>query len=88
VTNQLTHEHVVPVKYIVNEVLFKNPNGTNLKTYIDQIREYAVVAIITKEEDEILKQRGVNDSMPDNWEQMGIFARYIQAGIFDNIVTE
>ncbi len=76
ITDDLAHEHVIPVSVLVGDMLFKNPPGTELEKYESQICEFSIVAIITDEEHKKLNK------MPEGW-QVGSdpWARYIQAGL-------
>lgn len=85
VRKKLRHEHVIPVKFFLDNILFSNEAGTPSEVYEQQITDFGIVAIITREESNQIDQSGVGRTMPINWEKLGVFARYKVAGIFDEI---
>jgi hypothetical protein len=76
----LKHEHVIPIDYVINKILLSNKSNTPLIEYINQINSYSVVAIVTDDENKKLSNK-----MPQNWEINGMFARYIEAELLDEI---
>lgn len=84
-TKKLRHEHVIPVKYLLDNFLFANPPGTALETYQKQLNKFGVVAIITRDESDRLDHAGLSRSMPSNWEKLGLFARYKMVGLAKEI---
>ena len=87
ITDSLSHEHVIPVSYIVKDILFKNPPGTKIEIYRGQIDEFSVVAIVTRAEHEKLTNAKLGSTMPCGWEEIGLWARYIQAELMDDILS-
>jgi hypothetical protein len=82
----LRHEHVVPLKYFVHDILFQLPKSTSVKEIERKIGEFCQVTVITKSEDRHLSK----NTMPVDWNssdncQNNIFARYVKAGIYKNL---
>lgn len=88
ITDLLSHEHVIPVSYIVNDILFKNPPGTKIEEYQCQIDEYSIVAIVTRAEHKKLTDAKLGHVMPHGWKEIGLWARYIQAELREDILSD
>lgn len=72
-------EHVFPVSKINEMVLgLPRPTWQGIK---DIVVEWSVLAVITKEENNRLKELGLSKSMPAGWDGKDKYARYIVAGI-------
>ena len=85
ITNKLSHEHAIPVSYLVKEILFENTPDMPVQVYRSQIVEFSAVAIITRVELGHLNSVGYTQTMPPDWLDHGAFARYKLAGIFDEL---
>ena len=75
----LVHEHVVPRK-IIRAKLFalRKPNIASVKRILNSL---CIGVVVTKEEDDRLRQLKLHASMPDDWDHKDIWARYRKAGI-------
>lgn len=79
-------EHVIPLKVITDKLkeLGSNCSSEEVKNIIDK---YLHFATISKKEDMILRESGLNHKMPDDFFDVNselyqnVFARYIKAGI-------
>ena len=72
--DDLVLEHAVPVSLINEKVL-----GLSKPTELDIaniIYEWTVLTVITKQEHEALKNKGLPNRMPANWDNTDKFARY------------
>ena len=77
---KIRHEHVIPLNYLIHEILFKLDADKPINQIKDEIRRYSIVAIILQSEDkEVNKKR--RSKMPTNWTAGDIFARYKEAYI-------
>jgi hypothetical protein len=85
ITKKLSHEHAIPVSYLVKEILFKNAPNMPVQVYKSQIVEFSAVAIITRVELGQLNSVGYTQAMPPDWLDHGAFARYKLAGIFNEL---
>jgi len=74
----LVGDHVVPVS-VINEKLIEL-KSIDVDAIKRTISKFAVRAVITKEEDAILRESKYIKKMPDEWNE-NIFARYEKAGI-------
>ena len=79
------HEHVVPANDLARALL-SHPAETTVDEMVELITKYSRVAIITVEEDSLLKRM-----MPKGWNHTdtshdNIFVRYHNAGLFDSLV--
>jgi hypothetical protein len=78
----LRHEHMIP-RSIVEKKLFENRDcqlGCS-GAVADVLSQCLRVAIITVDEDRLLKEHGLNQKMPSDWNGVNPFARYKVAGI-------
>jgi hypothetical protein len=57
----LRHEHAVPIGVLACRIIEQNPDIQGIQTLL---RNFCKVAIVTKEEDKLLKPRS---AMPDGW---------------------
>lgn len=75
----LIHEHVVPRK-IIRQKLFdlKKPSATSVKRILNK---FCVGVVITKQEDDRLRELKLQKSMPDGWDGNDIWVRYKAAEI-------
>jgi hypothetical protein len=76
---KLIHEHVVPVSVLCEKVMTLPNIGT--ESVAELIAKYTVRAVITKEDDDKLKQCGLNKGMPNNSIDGDVFSRYTTAKI-------
>lgn len=74
---RLKWEHVVPTKVIIDELLEEGLTPDRYKW----ILEFGVVCIVTEDEDKLLNDNGLRQSMPDNWHFDDVWARYKKAEI-------
>lgn len=77
---ELSHEHVVPLNVVSREILLNLPKGTSLNTIASKIKEFALVAIITKPENNNLSR-----NMPVNWDGATVWDRYEEIGLIKHI---
>jgi hypothetical protein len=78
-TSDLIGEHVVPIS-IVNEILLNMTNPIKI-VIEDTLRKFSLRAVITVDEDRILKSKNLTKNMPPNWDGEKIMARYVFCGI-------
>lgn len=81
----LSHEHVIPVSMVVKGKLFKLKKGTDIGDYIKIINDYSVVAIITREENKMLSNKGYGNKLPKDSDEKDIFGRYRKVGFIDHL---
>lgn len=85
-TSNFSFEHMVPKgKYIFNRIkeeAKKNISDDELQKLIyELVDKYYYVALITREENEKLSNKGYKQKMPEDWDWKSIKARYQKAGI-------
>jgi hypothetical protein len=81
-TSELIGEHVVPISVIDNELrALKDPTKDEIANII---RRLHLRAVITKKEDEYLKEIKLSKAMPADWDGNNLMYRYVKA----NIVVE
>lgn len=91
IVGKLRSEHVIPINYLVNNIIFKNEKGIDIEIYEGQILKHSLVAILEKEENKAFskafKEHGVSDSMPKDWSPNhgNPFARYELAELINHI---
>lgn len=79
-------EHVIPLK-VITEKLKELGSNCSLEEVKNIIDKYLHFATISKKEDMILRESGLNHKMPDDFFDVNselyqnVFARYIKAGI-------
>lgn len=83
----LSHEHVVPVRLVVDRLLQISPNAP-IEDFEIEIRRFSVVAIVTRDEEQLLREAGLRDTMPAGWNEIDVWARYRAVGLYENIVAE
>ena len=75
----LVYDHAVPFKYLQTELL-RLPEVTT-----DSIRavlgKFGAVALITREQDDLLNRAGYGNKMPHGWDGTDPLARYKVVGI-------
>lgn len=76
---ELDYDHVVPSKYVIDELLALQP--VTHKTVHDILDRFVEGVLITKEEHQRLSKFGLRSKMPPNWNGEDKFARYRAAGI-------
>ncbi len=79
----LIKEHVVPVKVLrtlMEEI--QEPTISNIEQFL--LRYYRL-GVLTASDDRLLKEAGLNSSMPKNWDGNDVFARYNFAEIIGRI---
>lgn len=84
IRENLRHEHVIPLNFLVDSILFELPPTTSITEIVEEIERYGKIAIITRDEDRALPLR-----MPAGWDKHNddIFVRYKSSGLYDNLVT-
>jgi len=76
---QLVFDHAVPFKYLQAELLkLSDVNTHSVENVLDK---FDTVALITKEEDDLLNAAGYRSDMPKNWDGIDPLARYKAVGI-------
>ena len=74
-----THEHTVPFKILRDKLL--GIKDLTPESVCEVLKKFHVVSIITNEEDQLLKDAGLNSKMPEDWVGGNPFARYEAVGI-------
>lgn len=80
--DDLIAEHVVPVS-VLNQLIVELP-VSGKHEIAEVLRKYVIRAVVTKEEDYLLKEAGLQKSMPEGWgdtDRANPFARYEAVGI-------
>ena len=73
VERQLSHEHVVPVSYVLDVLLGEDmPIGQSEEV----IAKLSVVAVITRTEDQRVSKSGLRTKMPTYWDRADLWARF------------
>ena len=85
-TSNFSFEHMVPKgKYIFNRIkeeAKKNISDDKLQKLIYKlIDKYYYVALITRDENKKLSNKGYREKMPEDWDEQSFDARYQKAGI-------
>jgi hypothetical protein len=73
------HEHTFPFRLLRDKLMSLEEVNFELVSRI--LNQFHVVTKITYEEDQKLKQNGLNLGMPENWDRKNPFARYESVGI-------
>ncbi len=81
----LVKDHILPVR-VIRERLFER-QFTDRDELLAFLRRWYRIGIITKVEDVLLNQRGLNRSMPPQWDQSSTFERYRYADISGKVGT-
>jgi hypothetical protein len=71
---ELYLEHIVPVS-VINECVLKLNNPT-WKQISEIIIEWTILAIITKDENKVLRDQKLSKTMPHTWDGVDKLARY------------
>lgn len=79
----LLYEHVVPKEeYIFGPCKKEARDGTlTLDSILNHFQKYMVVTTITEEQNQLLDKHGYKNTMPSDWDNEDIFARYKKVGI-------
>lgn len=72
--NNLIGEHIVPISVILR--LLEKQNNPSPEDIRKTVTKYSHRAIITKQEDNKLRDAGLSNKMPDNWDNNTFDARY------------
>nr|DAX35839.1 MAG TPA: hypothetical protein [Caudoviricetes sp.] len=85
-TSNFSFEHMVPKgKYIFNRIkeeAKKNISDDKLQKLIYKlIDKYYYVALITRDENKKLSNKGYREKMPEDWDEQSFDARYQKVGI-------
>lgn len=77
--NELIGEHIVPIS-VVNKLLLELdcPSESEVGNLI---KKFSCRAVITTDEDKILKEKKFAKNMPPNWNRVSTMDRYEQSGI-------
>jgi len=86
ITKYLSHEHLIPLKIVVQDFICTLPRSASAETYEQTILKYAAVAIITREEDKKFGIAGLNSAMPSGWDKEDVFARYRKVGLYGFLI--
>ena len=82
----LSHEHVVPVKAVIEKLVSLGESATP-EACAAVVLNYSLVAIITRQENDRLRQSDIANKLPEGWEQHDIWARYKAAGLDTDITS-
>ena len=81
----MVKEHPIPVTVMIEHIceIAKSKQGVSEEQCRNIIDRYAKIALISAEEDARIRNKGLNNAMPQgwSWEQGDIFARYKELGI-------
>ena len=78
----LVMDHAVPVKTILQKLKDEHQKGDLTGRKVGRIlKRYLACVIITQEEDELLTKNGYRSTMPDDWDEVNVFARYGECNI-------
>lgn len=84
VTSHLSHEHVVPVNVVISKLMSLKATA-KIEDIEKVIRDFSIVAIITRGEDELLRKKGLGKKMPLDWDHADIWARYRKTELLSQI---
>lgn len=71
----LIHEHVIPRKIIISHLI--GYVGELTEAYVDEYLEtHCIGVLVTKEEDQRLRDAKLGSAMPDDWDGVNVWARY------------
>jgi len=76
---RLVADHALPLSILLNSVYQRKL--TDVDDLIRLVALHSVMALITKEEDDRLKSRGLVKTMPSSWDSKDVLARYKHVGI-------
>lgn len=75
----VVYDHCVPFRILQDKLLCLDfPDPSSVRGLLQQ---YAVACLITKDEDRLLTSMGLNNKMPEPWNETDVLARYKTAGI-------
>lgn len=81
-------EHIIPISVLLNSRIYAASNPiTDTAALIQLVSQYSNMALITDEEDALLRQAKLQSKMPDDWDGVDIFARYKAVGIVVRPIT-
>ena len=75
-------EHLIPISVLLNSRLYVSMDpvvGTD--DLVRLVKQYANMALISVEEDALLRKYKLQSKMPANWDGADLFARYRAVGI-------
>ena len=75
---ELDYDHAVPMRIVIEVLLGAWPDRTAVEL---ALRNLVLGVMITKQEHELLRERGLSSKMPDDWDGKDWTARYKQVGI-------
>lgn len=76
---KLVYDHAVPFIYLQRRLLaLETVDEPSIRALLQQLN---LIALITKDEDKILKSAGLNRSIPEDWDGKDPLARYQEMGI-------
>lgn len=81
---KLVIEHPIPVSVLVDKLCGMASDHVLEENEVKVfLRNFAKIALISKEEDQLLRQANLNSSMPDSWDwdPSKVYARYDQVGV-------
>lgn len=76
----LVGDHAVPVSVVVDQI-YSDQQIYSTSDISRIIRKLGVRAVITKQEDNILKKKKLTKNMPDDWDGISFDSRYKAVGI-------
>lgn len=76
---RLVADHAMPISLALRE--FENLPQLSVENAIILVAKYAVMVLITREEDARLNNAGLTKCMPRDWDGQELLARYRQTGI-------
>jgi hypothetical protein len=76
---KLIADHMIPVSLALRE--FESLEFLTIEAVVNLVSKYSNMALITKEEDNKLRELGLVKKMPQDWDSEDIFARYDVAKI-------
>ncbi len=81
-TKNFRHDHAVPRKVLLSKI---GESGKNAAEVLSILNIYLHSVVVTKDEDTLLKEKGLNATMPpgliDDASERYVFGRYQNAGI-------
>ena len=76
----LVADHAVPISLLLEEI-YKEKDSITLDQLVKLLEKYSAMTLITRNEDNLLIEKGLAKKMPIGWDGEDIFARYKEAGI-------
>jgi hypothetical protein len=75
-------EHLIPISVMLNTRLYAAVDPvTETDALVRLAKQYANMALISEEEDALLRKHKLQSNMPANWDGADLFARYRAVGI-------